>query len=102
MKSLIPPKFHLHFFSDASGFAWGALVAGANANGPFSTKQKDLSINTKELLAMFLGLQSLQDKIRNKNVLCFCDNVMAVSCINKFGSQNVIRDQLTVRIFELA
>ena len=100
-KSLVPLKFTLQFFSDASGSAWGALVAGSNANGPFSAKQRELSINTKELLAMFLGLQALRDKIRNHNVLCFCDNVMAVSCITKLGSQNVIRDQLTVKIFEL-
>ena len=98
---MIPPQFDLHFFSDASGDAWGALVAGANANGPFSLKQKEPSINTKELLAMFLGLQALEDKIRDRNVLCFCDSVTAVSCIRKFGSQNVIRDQLTVKIFDL-
>ena len=101
-KLLVPPKFTLQFFSDASGGAWGALVTGSNANGPFSAKQRELSINTKELLAMFLGLQALRDKIRDHNVLCFCDNVMAVSCITKLGLQNVIRDWLTVKIFELA
>ena len=80
----------------------GALVAGANANGLFSANQKELLINTKELLAMFLGLQALHDKIINRNVFCFCDNVTAVRCVNKFSSQNVIRDRLTVRLFQLA
>ena len=100
-KSLVPHKYDLKFFSDASGNGWGALVAGDNANSPFSEKQKELSINTKELLAIYLGLQVLADKIRDRKVLCFCDNVTAVSCINKFGSQNVIRGRLVVAIFSL-
>ena len=62
-KSLVPPKYDLRIFSDASRVGWGALVAGTNANGPFSTKQKEMSINTEELLAIYLGLQALQDKI---------------------------------------
>ena len=58
-KSLIPLSYATHFYSDASRFGWGALIEGHNVNGPFSEKQKLLSINTKELLAIYFGLSSL-------------------------------------------
>ena len=101
-KSLIPLSYSTNFYSDASGFGWGALIEGHNANGPFSEKQKMLSINTKELLAIYFGLSSLGKFLRGKNVICFCDNTTAVSCLTKFGSQDRTRDKITVWIFQLA
>ena len=100
-KSIVPTKFDTPFYSDASKMAWGAVSLGANANGPFSFKQQSLSINTKELLAIYFGIFSLQDKLRNKNILCFCDNTTAVSTVLKKGSQHAIRDKITVRLFSL-
>ena len=100
-KSLVPVHFTISFYSDASGEGWGALVAGANANGPFTEKQKTLSINSRELLAIYLGLLSLRDKLIGHSILCLCDNTTAVSCVNKRGSQDFFRDKLVGKIFEL-
>ena len=100
-KSLLPIRYTISFYSNASGEGWGALVAGANANGPFTEKQKALSINSKELLAIYLGLMSLRDKLRGHSILCRCDNTTAVSCIYKRGSQNFFRDKLVGKIFKL-
>ena len=77
------------------------VALGANANGPFSLKQQSLSINTKKLLAIYFEIYSLQDKLQNKNILCFCDNTMAVSTVVKKGSQHVICDKITVKLFAL-
>ena len=61
-----------------------------------------LSINTKELLAIYFGLSSLGRFLRGKNVICFCDNTTAVSCVAKLGSWDQTGDQITARIFQLA
>ena len=100
-KSLVPVHFTILFYSDASREGWGALVAGANVNGPFTEKQKTLSINSRELLAIYLGLLSLRDKLIGHSILCLCDNTTAVSCVNKKGSQDFFRDKLVGKIFEL-
>ena len=94
-KSLIPLSYSTHFYSDAIGFGWGTLIEGHNANCPFSEKPKMLSINTKELLAIYFGLSSLGKFLRGKNVICFCDNTTAVSCLTKLGSQDRTRDRIT-------
>ena len=57
--SLHKPPFNCHFYSDAAKSGWGALVAGDSANGAFSMKQQQLSINTRELLVIYFGLLSL-------------------------------------------
>ena len=56
-------------------------MSSVNANGTFSAKQNCLSINAKELLAMFYGLSSFKLQIAGKNILCHCDNTIAVSYI---------------------
>ena len=100
-KSIVPTKFDTPFYSDASKLAWGAVALGANANGPFSFKQQSLSINTRELLAIYFGVYSLQDKLHNKNILCFCNNTTAVSTVLIRGSHHAIRDKITVKLFSL-
>ena len=100
-KSIIPVKHDTPFYSDASKLALGTVDLGANANGPFSLKQHALSINTKELLTIYFGIYSLQDKLWNKNILCFCDKTTAVSTVVKKGSQHAICDKITVKLFSL-
>ena len=100
-KDMRPPVFNVTMYSDASGDAWGAVTAGGCANGAFSQKQKNCSINTKELMAIYFGIASMKDLLQNKNILCMCDNTTAVSCIVKRGSQDLTRDRLTRHIFEL-
>ena len=78
------------------------MIEGHNAHGLFSEKQKLLSINTKELLAIYFSLSSLGQFLKGKNVLCFCDHVTAVSCLTKLGSQDRVRDKITSKIFQQA
>ena len=77
------------------------LIEGFNANGTFSSKQEELSINTKELLAIYYGLSTFKEVIAGKNVLCHCDNTTAVSCIVRKGSMDKVRNEITKRIFDL-
>ena len=48
-------------------------MKGVNANGTFSEKQSSLSINTKELLAIYYGLASFKRHLTAQNILCHCD-----------------------------
>ena len=100
-KSLLQVKYDTHLYSDSSGEGWVCLCKGAKVNGTFSEKQKLLSINTKELLAIYYGLQCLKDKLKESNILCMCDNTTAVSCILKKGARDRVRDKITKAIFEL-
>ena len=100
-RSLAPITYTLDFYSDSTLKGWGALIHGNNAKGTFSRKQDSLLINTKELLAMYYGLCSFKHIIKGHNVLCHCDNTMAVSCIVHKGSVDKIRNAITKHIFEL-
>ena len=46
----------LHFWSDASDVGWGAHLDRQVASGLWDSHQAALSINTRELLAVQLGL----------------------------------------------
>ena len=99
-KSLTTSRPSKDFFSDSSDRGWGATINGKSAHGQFSTKQQRLSINVKELLAIYYGLRSLKAEITGSCVLCFCDNSSAVSCLARMGSQNEILDGLTRKVYE--
>ena len=94
-KSLKQRSYNIHFYSDVTLEGWGVLIKGVNANGTFSEKQSSLSINTKELLAIYYGLASFKNHITGQNILCHCDNTTAVSCIVKKGSSDKIRNAIT-------
>ena len=100
-KSLKQTSYKVHFFSDATLEGWGTLMKGVNANGTFSAKQNSLSINTKELLAIYYGLSSFKSYIAGQNILCHCDNTTTVSCIVKNGSSDKVRNVITKKIFQL-
>ena len=68
----------------------------------FTPKQNKLSINTKELLAIYYTIGAHCQKLRNKTVHIRCDNTTAITCTRHQGSKNEIRDRLTVKIFQLA
>ena len=73
-----------------------------DAQGVFHKKFDFLSINSKELLAMYYGIKSLKDCIQGTTVLLHCDNTTAVSCIRKKGSRDPFCDTLTRKIFAFA
>ena len=56
-------------YSDASGFGYGSTWNGVEVQGLFTEKQKLLSINTKELLAIYYALGAHAEKLSNEVVL---------------------------------
>ena len=89
-------------YSDASGFGYGSTWNDIEVQGLFTEKQKLLSINTKELLAIYYALGAHAEKFVGEVILIRCDNTTAISCIKHCGSSDFLRDKITVCIFELA
>ena len=75
----------LHFWSDASDVGWGAHLDCQVASGLWDSHQAALSINTRELLAVYLGLHQFQSSLRGRTVAVFCDNTTAVAYLRKEG-----------------
>ena len=101
-KSLYVPKPTTTIFSDASGKAYRGIWNNVETQGHFSQDQCDLSINIKELLAIYYTLGAHTPHFRNEVVLLRCDNMTAIYCIEQRGSSNVLHDEITKKIFDLA
>ena len=97
---LRPPEIKV--FCDASKMGWGSVVNGKVAKAPFSEHQLKLSINTKELLAVYYGVLSHLDELRSKSILVLSDNTTCVSTVRKKSSANKIRDRIVGKLFEAA
>ena len=73
--------------SDASDLGWGATCLSSKdvTGGVWSSQERLLHINCKELLAAWLGLQCYAKNMRNCHVHLKIDNTAAVAYINKMG-----------------
>ena len=91
-----------HVFSDSCGNSFGGWWRDKTVQSYFTAKQSALSINTKELLAVYYTLCTFAKYLTNQCVLIHCDNSVNVSCLRKMNSSDPFRDRLTRRVFELA
>ena len=81
--ALVAPD--LAFWSDASDVGWGAHLVEEVASGLWSPEEVDLSINTRELLAVERGLLSFQALLVSSTVPIFVDKATAVAYFRKQG-----------------
>ena len=84
-----PPKIELA--CDASGIGWGGVLNLTDGrkfvcNGKWSEEDLKLSINYRELKAIYLSLVKLQKALSGQDLLIFSDNITAVSNVKKMGS----------------
>ena len=91
-----------HVYSDSSGTAFGGWWWDRTVQSKFSETQAGLSINTKELLAIYYTLSTFGADLQGAGVLIHCDNTVAVSCIKKKNSPDPLRDRIVQKIFHLA
>ena len=83
------PRFQRKpFSSDACNYGWSMVYKHYKAHSFFSEKEKDLSINTKETLAILYGFLSLKKYLRNSHILFQSDSTVAISYVKKFGGMN--------------
>ncbi|GFN87753.1 hypothetical protein PoB_001425900 [Plakobranchus ocellatus] len=84
-KSLIMSKPKAVIKTDASSYAWGAVMNHVTTHGMWSDSEKKDHINTLELRAAMLGIQSLCQKLSNCSLRVEMDNTTAVAYINNMG-----------------
>ena len=102
VKSLSHRKHTQVIFTDSSDIGFGSMWNGEKFQGLFTEKQRALSINTKELLAIYYTLSTYAKRLKNEVVLIRCDNMTALYCIQSFGSRDHLRDTITKKVFALA
>jgi len=71
--------------TDASPSGWGAEFDGAVTRGFWTTAQQLLHINTLELFAVELTLQTFCSEFSNVNILVRTDSTTGIAYINKKG-----------------
>ena len=101
-RHLHEPTITQHLFSDSSGTAFGGWWKDKHVQSRFLEKQAKLSINTKELLAVFYTISSFAKDLSKEVVLIHCDNSVTVSCIHKLGSSDPLRDRIVRKLYDLA
>ena len=79
--------------SDASGYAWGAIINGAATHGMWSGGERKDHINVLELKAALFGIQSLCRDLHHCHIRIEIDNTTAVSYINQYGWDTFFRFQ---------
>ena len=88
-------------FCDACNTGWGSVVNCVEKKGAFSAKQLHLSVNTKELLAVYYGIVAHLPQLKSKSILVLSDNTTCVSTIRKKSSANLIRDRIVGKLFDI-
>ena len=101
-KSLRDTKITARVYSDSSQHSFGGWYKQHNVSSRFSELQQKLSINTKELLAIYYTLSTFAKLLQNQGVLHFSDSQVACYCITSKGSSDPLRDRITRKIFALA
>jgi len=78
-----PPDMIIH--SDASLQGWGAVYNGTRTGGLWSIPERKRHINSLELLAGSLAIQTFAKHRNNVHILLRMDNTTAVAYVNKMG-----------------
>lgn len=101
---MVDPRPMEPMFTDACNVA-GAAVMGDEfvyARWEHWAQTSQLHINYKEALAFELGLTKWADKLQNRKVIVYSDNVTAVSLLNKCSTKDKTVMESLRRIFWLS
>lgn len=79
----IPQQTALDVYTDASDTGWGIVIGNRSRSGSWSTPQRQLHINAKELLTVYMAMELQECQGRMLNIIC--DNTTTIAYINRFG-----------------
>lgn len=79
----IPPPTAIDVYTDASDSGWGIVIGNRSWSGLWSTHQRRLHINVKELLTVYMATDLQVCRGRTLNIIC--DNTSTIAYINRFG-----------------
>ena len=85
-----PVPMHLEIpsvdiMTDASGYGWGGVLIPYQVRGTWCPSVSNLSMNWKELRAIFLTLDYFSDLLQGKTVRVLSDNTTALACLRHQG-----------------
>ena len=86
-KQIIHPEPTVIIQSDSSDLAWGGVYMDKSTGGPWSAEERDMHINEKELMAVFLTLQCFCRDMTDCHIRLQIDNTTAVAYINNQGGK---------------
>ena len=93
----------LEIWTDASLEGWGCFFDSFRIQGRFTVQEQELSINTRELLAIKYGIRSFLDRIAGSFLLVRSDNTTAIANVSHMGCmKSVLRDAIAQDIWQLA
>ena len=81
------PAPSLQLMTDASGKGWAGVILPHKAWGAWSEEDLSLSINWRELRAVYLSLRDFLPLVKGKSVSILSDNQTAIACIMNEGTQ---------------
>ena len=88
--------------TEVSSIAWGALTDAHKTQEFLNNCVAYESSNYKDLLAVYMGLRSFKNILRNKHVQILSDNITVVAFVNKFGGVSIELDCLVQDIHLIA
>lgn len=86
-KSIDLPPFDHEIYTDASKTGWGAVFSNKKLSGHWDFVE-DVHINVLEMQAILNTITKFTKYIKNSHIKVYCDNVTAVSTINKMGTSH--------------
>ena len=95
-------QIDIQMITDASSIAWGAWIPGHEAQGFWNKNMSYRHSNYRELLAVWLGLISLREFLKNKTVQICSDNITTVAFINHMGGSTKELDMIARQIHQQA
>ena len=96
------PQPDLALYTDASDLGWGAFLQDDHLSGLWSRSCLTFSINYRELLAVFYGVQGFLPVLRVRSVSLFADNTTALSYLQKqWGTHSATLNSVAQSILRL-
>ena len=102
MVSLLKKNIDSQLVTEVSSIAWGALTDAHKTQEFWSNCVAYENSNYKDLLAVYMGLRSFKNILRNKHVQILSDNITVVAFVNKFGGVSIEIDCLVQDIHLIA
>ena len=95
------PNPHLVLYTDSSSYAWGGFFQGQYCQGYFTDAEKQLSINTKETLAILYSYCSFKEFFHHNPVLVQSDSTCAITYVKNFGGMpSALRSKIVKDLWE--
>ncbi|KAG1205643.1 hypothetical protein G6F35_011504 [Rhizopus arrhizus] len=99
MQAKIP---QLTIYKDASNMGWGVASHELETAGFWTKSEKETSINTRELQAIYFGLKLHAEKYRGSTIRVYTDNMTALKyTVKDGGTASALLQDLAVKIQDL-